>query len=364
MDDASRTPTDVTLMDARALSAAIHAREVSCREVMQAYLDAHRAPQPARQRDRLPAGPRRAAAPRPRARRRARARRAPRLDARHAAGDQGPGADAPASARPRARRCSRDFVPEDDSDGRAHEAAGCIVIGKTNTPEFGLGSHTYNDGVRRDPQRLRPDADRRRQQRRRRGRAGDAHAAGRRRQRLHGLACATRRRGTTSSASGRRHGPRAGGRPREAFGSAARHRRADGAHRRATSPRCSPCRPATTRALPLSLDEDPRRLRRRRSTAATAAALRHRLARRPRRPPADGARHPRALRRRAARFEVDRLRRRADRARLRPGAVWEAWLVWRRWLVAARIARVLTPTREARADQARGALGARPGRSG
>src|SRR5205085_8901108 len=38
------------------------------------------------------------------------------------------------------------------------KAAGCIVIGKTNTPEFGLGSHTFNEvfGVTRnafDPSR-------------------------------------------------------------------------------------------------------------------------------------------------------------------------------------------------------------------
>ncbi|HEY0518565.1 MAG TPA: amidase, partial [Ilumatobacteraceae bacterium] len=33
------------------------------------------------------------------------------------------------------------------------KAAGCIVIGKTNVPEFGLGSHTFNDvfGVTRNP---------------------------------------------------------------------------------------------------------------------------------------------------------------------------------------------------------------------
>ena len=39
MDDASRTPTDVTLMDACALSDAIRARKVSCVEVMTAFLD-------------------------------------------------------------------------------------------------------------------------------------------------------------------------------------------------------------------------------------------------------------------------------------------------------------------------------------
>jgi amidase len=40
----------------------------------------------------------------------------------------------------------RDFVPSADAllVQRA-KAAGCIVIGKTNTPEFGLGSHTFNE---------------------------------------------------------------------------------------------------------------------------------------------------------------------------------------------------------------------------
>jgi amidase len=39
----------------------------------------------------------------------------------------------------------RDFVPDTDSlmVGRLRKA-GAIIIGKTNTPEFGLGSHTYN----------------------------------------------------------------------------------------------------------------------------------------------------------------------------------------------------------------------------
>ena len=79
----------------------------------------------------------------------------------------------------------KDFVPAADSIMVERlRSAGAIFIGKTNTPEFGLGSHTYNPGLRRDAQRLRPVALGRRQQRRRRGGAGAAHAAGRRRQRL------------------------------------------------------------------------------------------------------------------------------------------------------------------------------------
>lgn len=39
----------------------------------------------------------------------------------------------------------KDFVPEvDDELARRLRAAGAILIGKTNTPEFGLGSHTFN----------------------------------------------------------------------------------------------------------------------------------------------------------------------------------------------------------------------------
>jgi amidase len=40
----------------------------------------------------------------------------------------------------------RDFVPSADAlMVQRMRAAGCIVIGKTNTPEFGLGSHTFNE---------------------------------------------------------------------------------------------------------------------------------------------------------------------------------------------------------------------------
>jgi amidase len=50
-------------------------------------------------------------------------------------------------------RLLRDFVPTQDAlMVQRMKAAGCIVIGKTNTPEFGLGSHTFNDvfGVTRN----------------------------------------------------------------------------------------------------------------------------------------------------------------------------------------------------------------------
>jgi amidase len=47
----------------------------------------------------------------------------------------------------------REFVPTHDGLlAQRMKAAGCIVIGKTNTPEFGLGSHTFNEvfGVTRN----------------------------------------------------------------------------------------------------------------------------------------------------------------------------------------------------------------------
>lgn len=40
----------------------------------------------------------------------------------------------------------KNFVPQDDAVMVARmKAAGAIVIGKTNTPEFGLGSHSFNE---------------------------------------------------------------------------------------------------------------------------------------------------------------------------------------------------------------------------
>ena len=61
--------------------------------------------------------------------------------------------------------------------------AGAIVIGKTNTPEFGAGLADVQRVVRRHAQSVRPDEDLRRQQRRSGRRARVRHAAARRRHR-------------------------------------------------------------------------------------------------------------------------------------------------------------------------------------
>ena len=48
----------------------------------------------------------------------------------------------------------RNFVPQEDGlMVQRMKAAGCIVIGKTNVPEFGIGSHSFNEvfGVTRNP---------------------------------------------------------------------------------------------------------------------------------------------------------------------------------------------------------------------
>lgn len=55
----------------------------------------------------------------------------------------------------------KDLVPAADAVGASHiRDAGLIVIGKTNTPEFGLGSHSYNPvhGVTRNPYDLSKSA--------------------------------------------------------------------------------------------------------------------------------------------------------------------------------------------------------------
>ena len=87
---------------------------------------------------------------------------------------------------------------------RAIRAAGAITLGKTNTPEFGAGSQTFNTvfGATRNPYDSTKTCG---------GSSGGAavvarvrHAADRRRQRHGRLAPQSRRRSATSSASGRR----------------------------------------------------------------------------------------------------------------------------------------------------------------
>ncbi|MDH5539456.1 MAG: amidase [Rhizobacter sp.] len=136
-----------TLTDqpAHALSAAIHAREVSCREVMQATLARIEAVNPVhnaivnlRDAEQLLG-------------------EADAMDARLARGaslgwlhgipqaikDIAPVAGLRTTM---GSPLLRDFRPTHDGlMVQRMKAAGCIVIGRTNTPEFGLGSHTFNE---------------------------------------------------------------------------------------------------------------------------------------------------------------------------------------------------------------------------
>ncbi len=147
---------EITDLAAHALAAAIHAKEVSCHEVMQATLaridavnPAHNAIVSLRDADAL-------------------LREADVCDAQ-LRGATPPGRslgwmhgmpqaikDVVPTAGLRTTFGSplmRDNVPATDAlMVQRMKAAGCIVIGKTNTPEFGLGSHTFNEvfGVTRN----------------------------------------------------------------------------------------------------------------------------------------------------------------------------------------------------------------------
>ena len=193
-------------------------------------------------------------------------------------------------------------------------------------------------GVRRDAQRVRPHA----------SRPAAAAAAPRSRSpraccrwptaATSWGACATRRRGTTCSACVRARAACRAGRRRT---SGSRSSAPKGRWRApsATSRCCSTCRPATTRACRCR-SRASRRSRRGCDELRRAQRRSHRLARRPRRPPGDGARHPRhAAKPALAPPRGRRLRGRADRARLRARAALAGLAgVARRWLVAARIA--------------------------
>jgi len=135
---------EIVLMDATVLSRAIHSRRISCAEVMTAYLDHIGRLNPKvnaivalQERQDLLA-------------------QARERDAQLARGEtMGPLHGFPHAVKDlqavkgirmtMGSPIMKDFVPA--ADGLMVErlrAAGALFIGKTNTPEFGLGSHTYN----------------------------------------------------------------------------------------------------------------------------------------------------------------------------------------------------------------------------
>jgi len=142
---AAAAPSDIVMMDAVALAAAIRTRRVSCVEVMTAYLDHI---------DRLNPKVNAIVALQGRAGLLAQARERDDLLARGA--PMGPLHGFPFAVKDlvpvkgipmtRGSRILKDFVPSADAIMVERlRRAGAIFIGKTNTPEFGLGSNTYND---------------------------------------------------------------------------------------------------------------------------------------------------------------------------------------------------------------------------
>jgi amidase len=140
----STGPDPLTDLDAAALSGAVHARDVSCREVMQAYLDRIHRLNPAyvcinnlrSDEDLL--------------------MQADGCDAELAAGrSRGWLHGFPLAIKDTAQAMGfpttfgspllkANMARTDSIHVERMKAAGCIVIGKTNTPEFALGSHSYN----------------------------------------------------------------------------------------------------------------------------------------------------------------------------------------------------------------------------
>src|SRR5258705_136010 len=137
-------PSPLLMLSARALADGIRARQVSCVEVMNAYLDHIERINPLvnaivalRDRDALLA-------------------EAKEKDAQIARGEAtGPLHGLPFAVKDlfpvKGMRTTmgslvlKDFIaPADNVMVTRQRKAGAIIIGKTNTPEFGLGSHTYN----------------------------------------------------------------------------------------------------------------------------------------------------------------------------------------------------------------------------
>ena len=314
---------EITELSAAQLSESIHARDVSCREVMEAYLDRIDERNPAlnaivslRDRDELMA-------------------EATECDD-EIAHDLSRGwmhgmpqaikdlAETKGLRTTKGSRLLERFVPNFDCLIVARmKDAGCIVVGKTNVPEFGLGSHTFNDvfGTTRNPYDTT---------------GPPAAAAGAPRWRWPRACCrwptaattwarcATRPRGTTCSVSGpARDGSRAC--PSATTTSPSSAPRVRWLAPSSTSPCCWARRPDTTAGTPLSLsgrlDEFATVALGPSGTGTCHGGGPRRMARRSRRPPGDRAGHPRALCRRAgADGIVTRLRGRPHWARDLTGA--------------------------------------------
>jgi len=141
---AGAAPSDIVMMDARALSSAIAAKKLSCVEVMTAYLDHIGKFNPKvnaivalQDRDKLLAQARERDAQLARGERMGVLHGLP-----HAVKDLQPVKGIVSTS---GSPLLKDFVPAADSiPVERMRAAGAIFIGKTNVPEFGLGSHTYN----------------------------------------------------------------------------------------------------------------------------------------------------------------------------------------------------------------------------
>lgn len=144
MSEPARPVSDIVAMEATSLSKAIHSRKVSCVEVMNAHLDQIGALNPQanaivdlQSREGLLAQARE---------RDAQLSRGQSMGPLHGF----PHAVKDLQAVKGLRMTSgspilRDFIPGADSlMVERLRSAGAIFIGKTNTPEFGLGSHTYN----------------------------------------------------------------------------------------------------------------------------------------------------------------------------------------------------------------------------
>jgi amidase len=141
---ASAQRSDVVMMDAVALSSSIHSRQISCVEVMAAYLDHI---------ERLNPKVNAIVALEDRAKLLAQAgKRDAQLGRGESMGVLHGFPHAVKDLQPvkgiRSTQGSpilKDFVPTADSlMVERLRKAGAIIIGKTNAPEFGLGSHTYN----------------------------------------------------------------------------------------------------------------------------------------------------------------------------------------------------------------------------